>query len=366
MHLRRPIIVLALLLLGLLITPPADASRTIKLRVNAGHVKTGTEKQTCFPIVFPSNKAVDVDHVQIFVHGGSHHVHLYRPVSGEVPMFPNPDKTYSPYSRKNRKPRECAFAIDFTHWELVAASQTSNLNWPLHPNVGIHFEPRQVLMIQTHFVNTGFGGVGLDTKGKARAKMVLYPMAPSTVTAHGGALFGQDRTVNVPPGPPCTTNADCSGGNTCSSAGHCTIIGTSLCHMTGNASDNQEKTVMALTGHYHFRGIRYRIWRTLADGTRGELVYLQEGYADPKFQQYSTDASVAPIDGGKLLLKPGEGIEWECTWQNDSTQTFLFGPNTEINEHCNLFGFYYPTDTPLESMDCVHMLDGSEVRTIRK
>jgi len=74
--------------------------------------------------------------------------------------------------------------------------------------------------------------------------------------------------------------------------------------MTGSATDNQEKTVMALTGHYHFRGMRYRIWRTLADGTRGELVYLQDGYADPKFQQYSIDDSVAPIDVGELVLKP--------------------------------------------------------------
>jgi len=96
--------------------------------------------------------------------------------------------------------------------------------------------------------------------------------------------------------------------------------------MTGSATDNQEKTVMALTGHYHFRGMRYRIWRTLADGTRGELVYLQDGYADPKFQQYSIDDSVAPIDGGKLVLKPGEGLEWECTWENDSDQTFPVRP----------------------------------------
>src|SRR5438874_2493548 len=128
----RSITVLVLLLLGLLVAPSVHANRPIKFNVNAGRVKTGTEKQTCFPIVFPRRQAIDVDHVQIFVHGGSHHVHLYRPVAGEV-MYPNPDKTYSPAGPKNRKPRECAFAIDFSHWELVAASQSSDLNWPLHP-----------------------------------------------------------------------------------------------------------------------------------------------------------------------------------------------------------------------------------------
>jgi hypothetical protein len=137
--------------------------------------------------------------------------------------------------------------------------------------------------------------------------------------------------------------------------------------MTGGAAQNHAMTVMALTGHYHFRGIRFEVWRMLADGTRGELVYLNEGYNDPKFQQYSLDESVAPIDGGKLVLAPGEGLEWACTWQNDTgqngipPQTFKFGPNTQMNEHCNLFGFYYPTDAPQEAVDCIHMSRSPDV-----
>ena len=322
--------------LGLLlvVTPAFGKLRPVKLNVVSGKVAKGSEKQTCFPIVFPRDQAMDVDQVQIRVRGGSHHVHLYRPVSGTV-MYPNPDNTYSPAGPGNRRPRECAFAIDFSHWQLVAASQTSSLNWALHPGVGIHFEPRQALMIQTHFVNTGFGGVNLKVKGRARAKMLLYPMAAGTLSMNAGALFGQDRTVKVPPG---------------------ISSGRSNCAMTGAVADAKPMTIMALTGHYHFRGVGYRIWRKLADGTRGELIYLQEGYEDPKFQQY------AP---GELVLQPGEGIEWECTWQNNSDQTFLFGPDTGKNEHCNLFGFYYPTTSPLESMDCVHKEDGSEIVTIR-
>src|SRR5262249_21188224 len=103
---------------------------------------------------------------------------------------------------------------------------------------------------------------------------------------------------------------------------------------------------------------------TNVDGSRGDLVYLNEGYSDPKFQQYSLDESTAAIDGGKLVLKPGEGLQWTCTWQNDSTQTYKFGPNTEKNEHCNLFGFYYPTENPLEAIDCVHRETGEEVRIV--
>jgi hypothetical protein len=323
----------AVLLLAIAAATPSLATpRPIKLTAHIGRVKKGTEKQTCFPIEFPRDQAVDVDRVEIYVKGGSHHVHLYRPTLGPV-EYPNPDGTYSPPNRHNH-PRECAFAIDFSHWELVAATQNANLDWRLHPGVGIHFLPHQPLLIQTHFVNTGFGHTSLRVKGNASAKMVLHPMDSTTVTAYGGTLFAQDRTVLVPPG---------------------LSTASSTCALTGVASDQREMTVMALTGHYHFRGIKFEVWRILADGTRGELVYLNEGYNDPKFQQY------AP---GELVLKPGEGLEWACTWQNDSDQTFLFGPNTQKNEHCNLFGFYYPTENPLEAIDCVHQQDGSETRIL--
>ncbi len=119
---------------------------------------------------------------------------------------------------------------------------------------------------------------GTAAEGNARAKMLLHPVRSSSVTAQGGALFAQDRTVLVPPGLS-SLSSDCA--------------------LTGAAGDNHEMTVMALTGHYHFRGVRFEVWRTRADGSPSDLVYLNEGYSDPKFQQYSLDDTVAPVDGGK-------------------------------------------------------------------
>ena len=69
--------VLPFLLLGLVLAAPAPAKlRPIKLTAHAGRVKKGTEKQTCFPINFPRNREVDVDHVQMFVHGLGSHVYV--------------------------------------------------------------------------------------------------------------------------------------------------------------------------------------------------------------------------------------------------------------------------------------------------
>jgi len=287
----------------------------IVLSADAGHVKVGTEKQTCHRLRFPRNEPTAVDRIEIRVHGGSHHVHLYRPYNGPL-EWPT---------------RNCPFAIDFDKWQLVAATQNAALDWHLHPGVGILFEPHQPLMIQTHFVNTGL----LSVKGRAAAKMRLHPAAPETIHAYGGAFFGQDRTVLVPPGT--------------------TTLAT-RCPITGVGADARDLTIMAFTGHYHFRGVRFQIFRVRTDGSldMDHPLYDHAGYQDPPFEQYpATDP---------LVLKAGEGIEWWCTYDNDPArwddQTFKFGPNTAMNEHCNLFGFYYPAAASQEAIDCVHKADG--------
>ena len=287
--------------------------RPITLSATSGRVKVNDEEQLCHRRTFLRAQDTEVNRVVMSVKGGSHHVHLYRPYNGDV-VYPT---------------KNCPFAVDFSHWQLVTATQTPFLDWQLPPGVAINFSAHQPLLVQTHFVNAGSLGV----KGRARAKIKLYPMDPAAVTAHGGALFGQDKTVKVPPGQ------------------HTQI---SRCALTGDVSEGRQMTVMALTGHYHFRGIRFQVYRVHADGSTGELLYQHEGYNDPTFQQY-TD--------GSLVLQPGEGLEWWCTYQNDTAETFDFGPNTQRNEHCNLFGFYYPTDTAQEAIDCVHRFDdqGNEV-----
>jgi hypothetical protein len=281
--------------------------RPIVLRASSGRVKKGDEKQLCHPETFPRRQDTEVGRVQMFVRGGSHHVHLYRPYNGDL-AYP---------------PHDCPFAVDFSKWQLIAATQNSLLDWTLPPGVAINFGARQPLMIQTHFVNGG----QLETKGHARAKILLHPVDPATVTAHAGAIFTQDRTLKVPPGRSTMK---------------------SRCALTGSGADAKDMTIMAFTGHYHFRGVEFEVYRVNVDGSLGERLYQHAGYNDPEFTQYKSTP---------LVLHAGEGIEWWCTYQNDTEETFEFGPNTQRNEHCNLFGFYYPTDAPQEAIDCVHKLD---------
>lgn len=304
---------LPVLLCLLLFAAHADA-RTLVLSARSGRVKKGQEKQQCFPVKFPLREEAAVNRIQMFVRGGSHHVHLYRPYPGTA-EYP---------------PHNCPFAIDFSKWQLIAATQNPTLDWQLPPGVGINFGPRQPLLIQTHFVNTQ----ALAVKGRARAKMYLHTMDPGSVKEFGGALFGQDRTVEVPPGR---------------------SVAYGRCAMTGTGDQARPMTIMALTGHYHFRGVEFDLYRTRADGSLGELVYHHQGYDDPTFQQYPPD--------NPLVLQAGEGLEWRCTYQNDTDETFKFGPNTAMNEHCNFFGFYYPSHEPQEAVDCIKLFADPTNRT---
>jgi hypothetical protein len=288
---------------------PAGANdRPVVLTASSGRVPLGEEEQKCFRRRMRRKEGMEVSRVQMFVRGGSHHTHLYRPYGGAV-EYP---------------PRDCPFAVDFSKWQLVAASQNAVLDWVLPPGVAINFSPRQPLLVQTHFVNAG----ALGSRGRTRAKIVLHPAEPGSVRAHGGALFAQDRVLEVPPGR--------------------TTV-KSRCAFTGESAEGRDLTVMAFTGHYHFRGVVFEVYRTHADGSLGEMVYRHEGYSDPVFKEYPPDRP--------LVFRKGEGFEWWCTYQNDTTETFKFGPNTQMNEHCNLFGFYYPTETPQEAIDCIHLRD---------
>src|SRR5438128_961396 len=127
----------------------------IVLSAGSGHVKPNDEKQLCHRLRLPRDGQTEIGRVRIFVRGGSHHVHLYRPYNGAV-VYP---------------PHDCPFAVDFSKWQLVAATQKTFLDWILPAGVAVNFRARQPLMIQTHFVNAG----ALATRGRPRAKLVLSP-----------------------------------------------------------------------------------------------------------------------------------------------------------------------------------------------
>jgi hypothetical protein len=260
-------------------------------------VPSGKEVTECTYLKMPGRRDMAVNRVKIKVRGGSHHIHLYRPTD-QTRDVPNGHET-------------CNFAVNFDEWELVLASQSTLLNWKLPPGIAFHFRGGEQLLAQTHYVDNGL----LSSPPDGWAIFNLYAIPEKRVKSYVGSIFGQDRDVVVPP--------------------HSTTSATTRCVFP------KPVTMVALTGHYHFRGVHFTasVW----DGTTtGAQIYQQKGYLEPAFRRYR-DGEVANIPG----------LEWTCTWDNPTDATFKFGPFTDVNEHCNLFAFYYPSLGTNEFMTCV-------------
>lgn len=284
--------------------------RGVQLDITSRAVPMGQEETACHYFKLPSDVDLDVNRIQINVTGGSHHIHLYRPFDSSVDI---PDAT-----------EVCNRAVDFDQWSLIVATQLRKSDWELPPGVAFHFRAGEQLLMQTHFVNVG----SLETSGEGHVLMNLHDADPGTTTAHAGAIFGQDRDVFVP----------------------------ALSNVTRSAVCEFPKPInlIAQTGHYHFRGRRFSTYDWYA-GQRGAEIYHHDGYSDPLFTVYDP-----PLD-----IEAGHGLEWECYWENPNDVEYTFGPFTDINEHCNLFAFYYPTNSPYESITCVHE-NGIDATTVRE
>jgi hypothetical protein len=276
---------------------PKKPHRGMQMTVGPIDVPHGSEITACTYFKAPVTKDMPVNRVRIDVAGGSHHIHLYRPV----------DPTMSHVDGEET----CNFALDFNVWQLVLASQNLRLDWRLPHGIAFMFHPGEQLLAQTHFVDNGL----LSTPEQGWATFTLNGMKRKKVKSFAGTFFGQDRDVIVPP--------------------HTTATATTRCLFPHPVK------LLALTGHYHFRGKQFtaNTW----DGTSdGEELYRFVGYSEPVFVRY---------DGKFQPEVPG--IAWTCEYENDTDQTFTFGPFTDRNEHCNLFGFYYPTVGDHEFMTCV-------------
>ncbi len=269
--------------------------RGVQMLVGPIEVPAASEVTECNYLKLPSERDLAVNRVRIKVAGGSHHIHLYRPAD--------------PTTNFSDGHETCNFALDFEVWQLILASQSIYLDWKLPRGIAFHFRANEQLLAQTHFVNSGLLGT---PGGHGYAMFNLHAIPPRKVKSYAGAFFGQDRDVVVP--------------------------ARSVSTATTRCWFPRPVKLLAMTGHYHFRGTRFT---AASPDNPNKLLYDQVGYDDPAFVRYGKDTPEVP------------GLEWTCTYVNETDKTYSFGPFTDNNEHCNLFAFYYPTEGTEELMTCV-------------
>jgi hypothetical protein len=310
------------------------------LRVPVFEVPAGHESQNCYFVKVPdvngNGQDVWVDRVLTAINPGSHHVNVFRvkTVIGLDPAAGSPT-TLGDYpatvieGADDYQHSPCWGSANWADWPLIANSQHANIgelqtDWKLPENVAIRLTPGELLMLQTHYVNS----TDQPTQYGARVGINFYQRQQPGTPVEMGSLFATQQNIRI-----------------CASQPNVTYSGT--CRFPGAV------TVAAANGHFHKRGKRFTIfpWNgtSIDHPADSSMFYESDTWNDPPM---ATNLSVAE--------PANSGIWWDCEyqWQPPSVVTcddinakdplhqndccYTFGGITDVGEHCNVFLYYYP------------------------
>ena len=297
-------------------------------------VASGVEVQDCYFFAVPDladGADLWVDRLELGLNTGSHHMNLFRvntiydldPADGEAISLGGVDGTVI-------RGGECWKGPNWRDWPLVANDQNSRpqnptLDWRLPDGVAQRFTPGEMIMLQIHYVNA----TTQTTPARARGGVNLY-WSTDGDTIELGTLFATQQSIRI-----CESNPTPS-------------------YTSGCAMPAGEHTVVAANGHFHSRGVDFRIFAWDGIDTDppadADLFYQSDRWAEPDM---AIDLDETLVDGG--------GIRWICDYEwyepsvgcdvvnaADPQQAgdccYTFGPNVESSEHCNVFLYYYPRE----------------------
>jgi hypothetical protein len=295
-------------------------------------VPAGTEVQDCYFVDVPDiNAGADVwiGRTVIGVNPGSHHVNLFRvrtivaldPAKGDPVKLGTLDATVV-------RSGECFKSGNWSDWPLVVNSQSSTAeapptDWQLPTGVAYRFHPGEKLMLQVHYVNA----TTQKTPSTGRVAINLYK-SPDAAPEELGTLFASQQSIRV-----------CASNPTPSFSGGCRFNPGTF-------------HIAAVNGHFHSRGTRFRVFtwdgRSAGEPNASDEIYESTRWDDPPMTR-GLDV-VPPVNGG---------IRWTCEYQwrqpevgcdalNAADKSpnkdccYTFGPHVDVNEHCNVFVYYWP------------------------
>jgi hypothetical protein len=169
--------------------------------------------------------------------------------------------------------------------------------------------------MQVHYVNA----TTQQTPSGAEVVWNLFAEPdPSRITAHMGALGLSNVDLNIPPFSRPTFSTDCKL--------------------------RQAFNLVAATGHFHSRGVEFDIL-TSADGIHFDSppIYVSRDWTSAPFTIFT----------GPLALDGGSTVRYSCQYDNQTANTYLFGPHVDTQEHCIANLYMYPWDNLTNSDVCV-------------
>jgi hypothetical protein len=272
------------------LAPPVHG---FQLAVGPFPVIPSSEVQDCYYFRAPINSPMDVHRIQAVMNPGTHHMNLFRFVGANSGH------------QDGEVQHGCWDAVAFEQYDLVYNTQSNGVNdWTLPAGVSHHFDPTDMLLLQTHYVNAQ---TQKSTLGRGKVLINFYQAGAGEAQQRLGSMFANNRGISLPP------HQESSFQTTC-------LV-------------PQPVQFAAVAGHFHSRGREFDIG-VVADAanTGYQQIYVSRSWDNPPFGTF---------DPGMPCPKGG-GLQYTCTFFNDTSDTIVFGPHVEFQEHCNLFAYYYP------------------------
>lgn len=288
------------------LTKPSSVDAGFQLTTGTFDVPAGQEVQRCYFFEVPYDEPVFVNRIIATHANGSHHFNVFR-VNSIKDLDGKPGDVVDG--------GECWKSSNWSDWAIIMNNQNDadRTEWALPEGVAIKLEPREKLMVQSHYVNA----TTQKTPDVGKGTVNFYRTEESNVEHEMGAMFATNQHIEICPG-----DINKSFSATC------------------KTGEKTPITIIAANGHFHSRGLKFTIspWDSTS-GDTGETFYTSQSWSDPVFE---TDLNVQ--------IQPGNGIQFTCSYAvpaNDCGDPekeccYTFGPKVETQEHCNAFIYYYP------------------------
>ncbi|MDP1678015.1 MAG: hypothetical protein Q8L88_14245 [Bacteroidota bacterium] len=273
------------------LTPP-PAGKGVQLVINPFTVAPGTEVQRNYFLTLPSDSDIYISKIQFAYNTGSHHCNVFKADS-----LTKQEGTFD----------ETFLSIDYSKWDMFAASQQSDFVWQLPTGVAIKLKARQQIAIQTHYVN---GGSQLTPNARGKVLINFWTIPKSEVTNTAGLIFSSNNRIDLPP--------------------HDSLRVQKLVVIPWDRIPAKSINILAMTGHFHSRGKDF--WAEHRENNHTEI-YRNISWDEPKIKIFS---------GNGYILPANHRLDFFTKYYNSGNDTIRMGPHVINQEHSNLFLFYYP------------------------
>jgi hypothetical protein len=326
-------------------------------------VPGGHEIQNCYFYRVPDTGERFVDRIQVVQNTGSHHMNIFRVQGDENALSKGADDGTVVAGADGQG--ECFNSADWSAWPLVINSQQSSnagdsgeVDWtmPMSPRGQVvqKFEPGELLMVQTHYVNATTQTSAL---GRGEVLANFYDADKGTMGPVLTTIFASHPSIEIRPD----------------------IEGLQSFDVACNF-DHPDATIVGANSHFHSRGKDFTISTGTESGDVDETFYDNKAWDEPKM---AFGLGVSLKKGDPLLytcsyeypVADAKGVPCSTTCEDVDTKTpscglgaqcenfmftphcgnsFCFGPIVETMEHCNAFIYLY-ADEPDATFEGSHV-----------